>query len=264
MDTKIYVRDIQTLCDLHNALELCSEQLLNIVDGVNGYLDGVLQVLESQKEMLGKRLEEARERVREAEARLSSCEASQKWDEEREEYVPDCSGAASAVRAARMEESACAEAFAEGERIYGACKDEVDKYHDKGGGLFLEGSPGGEWTMRNLAGEDTELAVKRLDEIIEQLKAILLVSMGGDASSSGNSRPGVLENGPLSAEEKKKRFEDAAHKVEETMAKDRSGNIPGGNRAMTCPKCHRPTVACICERDARERVIIYKNINNSR
>lgn len=260
MSTKIHIRDIQTLYDLHNALEFCAEQLNSIVEGVNSYLDGVLRVLETQKGLLQKRLEEAEERVRKAEDALYSCETSQKWDEEREKYVPDCRGEAFALSAAREEETKCAAACAEAERIYGACEREIGEYHEKGG---IFSPPGGEWTIRNLAGEYTEQAVKRLDEIIEQLNSILLMNMGGDGASSGNSSQRFFENGPLSKEEKAKRFREVAESLNREI-KDGKGNIPGGNRVMVCPECKRPLIACTCGRDARERIMIYNNIRGLR
>lgn len=262
MSTKIHIRDIQTLYDLHNALEFCAEQLNSIVEGVNSYLDGVLRVLETQKGLLQKRLEEAEERVRKAEDALYSCETSQKWDEEREKYVPDCSGEAFALSAAREEETKCAAACAEAERIYGACEREIEEYHEKGG---IIRPPGGEWTIRNLAEEDTEQAVKRLDEIIEQLKEVMQMPMhlGGDSSFSENPNPRNSENGPLPAEKKADRFGKAAEKLNQEI-KDGKGNIPGGNRVMVCPECKRPLIACTCGRDARERIMIYNNIRGSR
>lgn len=260
MGKEIHIRDLQTLYDLHNALEFCAEQLTSIVEGVNNYLDGVLRVMETQKELLQKRLEEAKEKVRKAEEALYSCETSQKWDEEKKEYVPDCSSEASVLRAARDEEDECAAAYREAERIYGECEREISKYHDKGG--FIT-PPGGEWTIRNLADEKTEQAVKRLDEIIEQLRAILLTSMGGGVSSSGNSRQRVLENGPLSEKEKAERFGNAVKKLNQEI-KDGNGNIPGSNRVMVCPECKRPLIACTCENQVRERIMIYNNIRNSR
>ena len=259
MGAEIHIRDIQTLYDLHNALEFCAEQSNSIVEGVNSYLDGVLRVLVAQKELLHKRLEEAKEQVRKAEDALYSCETLQEWDEEKKEYIPDCSSEASVLREEREVEAECEAVYMEAERIYGACEKEISEYHEKGG---LISPPGGEWTIRSLAEEKTEQAVKRLDEIIEQLKAILNVPMGGQASLN-NSNQQDFKDGPLSDEEKAKRFKNAAEKLNSEI-KAGNENIPGSNRVMACPECHRPLIACTCGRQAREIVMIYNNISNSR
>lgn len=260
-NTGAYIRDHRSLIELNNTLNYSADSILKLLDAVKSYLTGVQNVLTKQVECLANELEAAEQVLAEAEERLRSCEASQEWDEEEHEYYPSCSSESHAVARARDVRDECRRKYDDGCRIKSDCEQEIELYQKDCGML----SPcGGEKLLEYLAVEHTDNAAKKMQEILEATEDLISAratigndSKCSDSAVSDNVRPG--EDKPLTDEDRKERFKKAIQNVIERQHDQNSGDlkIADANRAMKCPKCGRPILACICGMDNRisDRII---------
>ncbi|MCM1177772.1 MAG: hypothetical protein NC308_05965 [Clostridium sp.] len=266
-ESKAYIRDLQSLAELNNALEYGSDSILKILESVNGYLQGVKDVLKGQLEALENQHCEAQERLAEAEQELSDCEASQSWDEEEHEYSPSCSLEARCAISAREREQECRRKVEAAKAIFDECEYEISRYKMSGGPLT---PPGGEKLMENLAKEHTAAASDKIEEILQiageyrQHK----MSAGSSCLCPSPSEPVSVHcetERPLSVEARKERHMNALEKVIERQHAENCGydRIADANKVIKCPGCDRPLVACVCKNEreqeyAKERIRIFK------
>lgn len=264
-----YIRDHQSLVELNNTLEYTADSILKILEQVNAYIQGVKKVLKEQMEMLQEELRAAEEKLSDAEQALSDCEDSQKWDEEKEEYLPSCSWQKGRVKLAREIRDKCKERVEKAQKIIDECEYEISEYK-RPPGIFTPA--GGEKTMEYLAQDHTDKATGKLREILEVVEEYLKFPMsakkgfGTAAAPDSNMADSSSDTVSLSPEQKKERFENAIQKVIERQHSENYGysRVADANRVMKCPRCGRPAVACICsntrEREyTREQIYIIEN-----
>ena len=221
-------------------------------------------VLNRQLESLGKELEDAEQELSEAESELSDCLASQEWDNDSETYRPSCSTEEGRVSRARERRDICQEKYDAGCKIVDEFDGEYNKYKEPGG---FATPPGGENTLRNLAGEHTDAAVDKMHQILEIVDEYLRTPMHMGSGSqlpfkpSPDDRQNELVYTPLTAEEKKERYKNALQRVI-AMQKERNygdDKIADANKVMICSDCKRPVAACICTNQRRYRIIHQKD-----
>lgn len=261
-----YIRDHQSLIDLNNTLEYTADSVLKILEQVDSYLRGVKSTLESQMKVLEDELRTAEEELSEAERALSDCEASQKWDEEEEEYRPSCNWQAGRVRVARENRDKCQERVNEAQAVVRDCEYEIEQYKYPGG-IFHMPPPGGEKTLEELAKDHTDRATAKMREILEVVEEYLRFNMSlrPDSPCLPDSGDAPLETSrqQLTPEQKKVRFQNAVQKIIDRQDGENFGTrqLADANRVMRCSQCGRPPVACICsnkreEEYTRERIQI--------
>lgn len=266
-----YIRDHQSLIELNNTLEYSADSMLKILEQVDAYLKGVIEALKKQMKVLEEKLRAAEEALAEAESAHSSCVASQRWVSEYEDedgnthggyYTPSCDSEASEVERCREERDKCQERVDQAQTIICDCEREIDNYKKFGGTT----PAGGEQTLGNLAKDHTDRATAKMREILdvveEYLKVRMSISSFTPTDNSGVGSP----NASLTPEEKRERFKEATQRVIERQQDENYGyrQIADANRVMSCHKCGRPLVACICQNNrereyTREYIQIIKN-----
>lgn len=245
---KIYIRDSQSLAELNNSLEYSADSLLKILESVDNYLSGVRDVLNRQLGLLEQELQAAEKALSEAESSLSSCLASQKWDDDSETYIPSCDSEETRVSIARDKRDECQEKYDNGRRIVEEFESELSKYKEPGG----FGPPGGEKTLENLAKEHTDAAVDKMHRILEVVEKYINQPMHLGSKIPNKPSPDDRQNEltyvPLTAEEKKQRFETAKQRILDRQKEDNRGEhkINDANRIIICPTCKRPLALCTC------------------
>lgn len=253
-DTSAYIRDPRSLAELSNTLTYSADSILKLLNSVKNYLSGVQEVLANQVEILANELESAEQALAEAEEDLRFCEASQEWDEEEHEYYPSCSSESSAVAGAREVRDECKRKYDEGCRIKSDCEREIKLYQRSGDILS---SCGGEKLLEHLAVEHTDKATRKMQEILDAAEemASSRVTIGRDLRRSDSVSDNRLrfEDKPLTKEDREERFKNAIQNVIERQHDKNYGGrkIADANKAMKCPKCERPILACICGMDNR-------------
>lgn len=272
-NSKAYIRDHQSLIDLNNTLEYGADSILKILESVNSYLQGVKDALSKQLKGLEEELRVAEEELAEAERVHSSCVASQRWVEEEEDedgntyggyYTPSCDSEASEVERCQTERDRCQERYDKGRRICDECEYEIAKYKETGGFVI---PPGGEKTLEYLAKEHTDKATSKMREILDVVEEYLRCNMSTKSynTSSTIAAPNLNDpesDKPLSPTQKKERFTNAIQKVIQRQQEENYGSrkIADANRVIRCPRCGRPSIACICS-NTREREYTRDVIN---
>lgn len=242
----VHIRDINSIDELHNMIIYSAESMANIEENVSRYINGVKEVLEEQLVILRKRVEDAENNLREAEKNLSSCECRQYYDEEKREYVPDCSSYERAVQHCRSILEECKRKYDEGRNIVDECKHEIDDYNCCGG---LCCPPGGHHTILNMRETQTPIATDNLDRLKERIEDIISQDMGGEAQEGVMTNPYVSDKDkPMTEEEKGRAFIQAVEDEKDRQREEAyKNNIADANRAMRCPQCGRPFALCTCK-----------------
>lgn len=272
-DSKAYIRDHHSLIDLNNTLEYGADSILKILESVNNYLQGVKEALLKQLKGLEEELRIAEEELAEAERAHSSCIASQHWVEEYEDedgnthggyYTPSCDSEASEVERCQKEHDRCQERYDKGKRICDECDNEIAKYKETGGFVI---PPGGERTLEYLAKDHTDKSTSKMREILAVVEEYLRCNMSTKSYNTSSTLTDSNLNDsesdrPLSPTQKKERFTNAVQRVIQRQHAENYGSdkIAEANRAIVCPYCGRPLVACICS-NAREREYTREQIN---
>lgn len=242
----IHIRDINSVDELHNIIIYSAESMANIEENVSRYINGVKDVLEEQLVILGKRVEEAENYLREAEKNLSSCESRQHYDEEKKEYIPDCSSYEREVQHYRNILEKCKRQYEEGRNIVDECEREIDDYNCCGG---LCSPPGGHYAILNMRENQTSIATDNLDQLKKRMEDILSHDMGGEVQEGVMTNPYVSnEDKPMTEEEKGIAFIQAVEDEKDRQREDAyKNNIADANRAMRCPQCGMPFALCTCK-----------------
>lgn len=272
-NSKAYIRDHQSLIDLNNTLEYGADSILKILESVNNYLQDVKEALSKQLKVLEEELRIAEEELSEAERAHSSCVASQRWVEEYEDedgnthggyYTPSCDSEASEVERCQKERDRCQERYDKGKRICDECDNEIAKYKEIGG---FATPPGGEKTLEYLAKDHTNKATSKMREILDVVEEYLRCNMSTRSYNTSNigTAPNLNDSEsdqPLSPTQKEERFTNAVQRVIQKQQDENYGSdkIADANRAIVCPDCGRPVVACICS-NARDREYTREQIN---
>lgn len=256
MESGEYIKDFHSLEELNNVLVHTGESMANIEENVSGYINGVKDILDRQLNAIREQLETAQQVLCEAEAELQSCEASQEWDEEDECYHPSCSCEMSAVSSARREVEDWQRKYDRGKEIVEECQREIDDYNSPGG---LLSPPGGHCLIENMCDSQTPKAVEELRIILEKLRNINSIDVGGNEPISEIiSNPNVKESDKArTKEERFSAFKGAIERAkQEQSVSSEYNHVQDANRAMRCPDCGRPFQLCIC-RNVHRDVNLY-------
>ena len=266
-DSNAYIRDHQSLIDLNNTLEFSADAILRVLEQVDNYLQGVLRVLRNQVQILEGELRFAQDKLSFVEQTLRDCEASQRWDEEHQEYRPNCKYEADQVSCVRSQCRRCEERVELAKEIVRKCELEIEEYKRPGGFII---PAGGEKLMQLLAQEHTDKATEKMREILTVVEEYLHSNMSiRQCVASGiytNSEERIKSQDTMTPEQKKERLKSAIDNVIDKMQRENNTMEQNAtpNISMVCPNCKRARVACICPRQ-REKEYVRENmkfINN--
>ncbi len=252
-DTRVNIRNHESLVELRDCLVQNSQSLLDIISAVSEYLEDFMSSMEEKLQVFEERLREAEEALSEAESDYSSCLASRKYDEESGEYRPSCNSEERRRDRARNYKYKCQEQYDKAKKIIEDCKREIEDYKFPGSATQ---SPGGEATIDKLSTEHTKNATEKLQEIIDvvdEYQALDMSNKKNPNSKADQFRLGQQrleakmrkEDKPLSNEEKIDRFKAATERIREEQD-IRHGNLAEADVTVRCRKCHLPISMCRC------------------
>lgn len=260
-DSRAHILDTYCLIRLSGTLNGCIGDLTRVRNDVAEYLVLFLESLDRKIEVAREELEAIDEELEIAEENLSAIKDRQEWDDEKKEYVPDCSREESVVERLRNRRYRCAERNREAESIVNDCKRAIDEYKQPGSAF---GYSGGEGVIDNITGTYMPQAIAKLNEIYDVTQEYLKLRMGignkgatsmAAASFSHQSKAmrfvkgeGVVASLIDSGKSKATRFKDGEDLLKREMAQ--TGSAAG----FFCPNCKRPRIACVCPKgNERER-----------
>ncbi|MCM1451132.1 MAG: hypothetical protein NC102_02650 [Clostridium sp.] len=253
--TGAYISDHRMLVDLGNAVHYAGDSIMRLREAVDGYFRSIEYAMEQKIEEANNRLRAAEESLSIAQSALSACRESGYYDDEKEEYIePNCSCEERDVRSAEKEVSRIHSIIEKLERIKSEVGCEFNRYRQPFGIIAPGGGDGIlQWLGENL----TKDASEKMKQILEIVEKYLRVNIGRNSPSYRSDAPNDMRpdgHGP-SEEKKKDKFRQGIEQIIERQSANNHGDhqLHGNNTVALCPGCHRPIIACVCGREARER-----------